>query len=118
MASDRIQRQVERLLDVAEKAFEEHDWHALLAHAQDVIRLDPENREALTFFSVAERGIRLLCAHSSATTRTLTNSGPAHLLRQRPLRSKALPGRGRQEAGLFGPGHSPRQRGSLCSDQD
>ncbi len=55
MASDRIQRQVERLLDEAEKAFEEHDWHALLAHSQDVIRLDPENREALTFFSVAER---------------------------------------------------------------
>ena len=57
MASDRIQRQVERLLDEAEKAFVEHDWLALLAHAPDVIRLDPENREALTFLSAAEQAL-------------------------------------------------------------
>ncbi len=57
MASDRIQRQVERLLDEAEKAFVEHDWNALLSHAQDVIRLDSENREALTFLSAAEQAL-------------------------------------------------------------
>ena len=57
MASYRIQRQVERLLDEAEKAFVEHDWNALLSHAQDVIRLDSENREALTFLSAAEQAL-------------------------------------------------------------
>ncbi len=57
MASDRIQRRIERLLDEADEAFAERNWPVVHANAQDVLRLDPENREALTFFSAAEQAL-------------------------------------------------------------
>ncbi len=45
MASDRIQRRIERLLDEADEAFAEHNWPVVQANAQDVLRLDPDNPE-------------------------------------------------------------------------
>ncbi len=57
MASDRIQRRIDRLLDGADEAFAERNWSVVQANAQDVLRLDPENREALTFFSAAEQAL-------------------------------------------------------------
>ncbi len=57
MASDRIQRRIERLLDEADEAFAERNWPVVHANAQDVLRLDPENSEALTFFSAAKQAL-------------------------------------------------------------
>jgi len=57
MASDRLQRQVERLLDEAEEAISKFDWEALLQRAQAVLAMDPENSDGLAFLATAERAL-------------------------------------------------------------
>lgn len=49
MTSDRIQRQIDRLLDEAEAAIGNRDWGAVRDSAQAVLRLDPENKDDLGF---------------------------------------------------------------------
>ncbi|MEE9324565.1 MAG: protein kinase, partial [Dehalococcoidia bacterium] len=58
MASDRIQRQVERLLDKAEDAVAKRNWAVVRDLAQDVLALDPENPDGLAFVAAAERALR------------------------------------------------------------
>ncbi len=55
MASERVQRQIDRLLDEAEEAFAKRDWLVVRDNARDVMGLDPANQDALTFFNAAER---------------------------------------------------------------
>ena len=57
MVSDRIQRQIEGLLDEAEQAIKDHDWDVVRARAQSVLAVDPENTDALTFKAAAERSL-------------------------------------------------------------
>ena len=57
MASERLQRQIERLLDEAEEAISRFDWDALLQRAQAVLAMDPENRDALAFLATAQRAL-------------------------------------------------------------
>ena len=57
MGSERVQRQIDRLLDEAEKAFEQREWIVVRDDAQDVLGLDPANQEALTFLNVAQRAL-------------------------------------------------------------
>ncbi len=57
MASQRLQRQIDRLLDEAEEAISRFDWDALLQRAQAVLAMDPENRDALAFLATAERAL-------------------------------------------------------------
>ena len=40
MPSERIQRQIDRLLDAADAAFAQREWTALRQHARDVLLLD------------------------------------------------------------------------------
>ncbi len=42
MASERLQRQIDRLLDEAEEAITRFDWDALFQRAQAVLAMDPE----------------------------------------------------------------------------
>jgi len=58
MTSDRIQRNIERLLDEADQAFAARDWQRLRNCSQDVLSLDTENREARSFLTAAERNLR------------------------------------------------------------
>src|SRR6266508_6062418 len=69
MASDRIQRQIDRLLDEAEGAVAGRDWAAVRGLAGHVLTLDPENAEARAFLAAAERGLGELPP--------VTDSGPA-----------------------------------------
>ena len=55
MPSERIQRRIEALLDQADQAVDQLDWAAVLDRAQAVLRLDPENSDALVFLAGAER---------------------------------------------------------------
>ena len=55
MASDRVQRQIDRLLDEAEKAISQRDWEKVGNCARDVLRLEPGNTDALAFLAAAER---------------------------------------------------------------
>ena len=57
MASERLQRQIERILDEAEEAISRFDWEALLRCAQAVLAMDPENKDGLAFQATAERAL-------------------------------------------------------------
>ena len=57
MATQRIQRQIERLLDEAEQASAQRDWNAARDCAEHILTFDPENAEALAFLAAAERGL-------------------------------------------------------------
>lgn len=53
MASERIQRQVDRLLDEAAEAVGQGDWALVRDCSQKVLVVDPENQEALSFMAIA-----------------------------------------------------------------
>ena len=54
MASDRIIRRIERLLDQIEHEADEQDWQRVIDLAQEVAGFDPENVDAKAFLQVAE----------------------------------------------------------------
>ena len=56
MPSERVQRQIDRLLDEAEAGIAEHSWSVTRDRAQSVLAIDPENSDALTYLAAAERG--------------------------------------------------------------
>ena len=68
MASERIQRQIDRLLDGAEGAFAKRDWTVVRDNALEVIGLDPDNQDALTFLNAAERALSNAGAAAAGTT--------------------------------------------------
>ena len=55
MASERLQRQIERLLDEADEAISQEDWSTVASRARAVLRIDPGNGDALSYLAVAER---------------------------------------------------------------
>ncbi len=57
MAMDRIQRRIERLLDEDEEAADQEDWEAVRRLSRQVLVLDPDNTDALTFSAGAERAL-------------------------------------------------------------
>ncbi len=63
MASDRIQRRIDRLLDQAEEAADESNWQRVRELSQNILAFDPENTDALGFLAAAERSLPV-----SATT--------------------------------------------------
>ncbi len=54
MASDRILRRVERLLDQIEQEADQRNWQLVLVLAQEGLRFAPDNADARTFVEVAE----------------------------------------------------------------
>ena len=57
MASERIQRQIDRLLDEAERALDQGDWDLVNDRAGKVAALDPDNLDAKTFLAAAARAL-------------------------------------------------------------
>ena len=57
MATDRTQRQIDRLLDEAEEAFAEGDWDRVRDTAGRALLLDPENRDATNFLAASDRAL-------------------------------------------------------------
>ena len=55
MASERIQRRIDSLLDEADAAISRYDWEALREAANAVLRLDPGNSEAKSYLAAAKR---------------------------------------------------------------
>ena len=55
MASERIQRQIERLLDEAEEAVGRSDWARARDRASNALRFDPDNADAQAFLAAADR---------------------------------------------------------------
>ena len=54
MESERLQQQIDRLLDEAEQAVSQLDWITLQKRAQDVVAIDPNIQEGQAFPSTAE----------------------------------------------------------------
>ena len=57
MASERIQRRIERLLDEADLALDQGDWVLVTDRAGKVAALDPDNSDAKTFLAAANRAL-------------------------------------------------------------
>ena len=49
MATERIQRRKDRLLDHVEEAADQEDWEAVRMLSRQVLMLDPDNADAITF---------------------------------------------------------------------
>ena len=57
MASERLKRQIARLLDEVEAAVSQLDWLVVRDRTQAVLALDPENADATAFLAAAERAL-------------------------------------------------------------
>ena len=57
MPSERVQRQIDRLLDEAEEAIASEDWTEVGTRARSVLRLEPENQDALSYLAASQRDI-------------------------------------------------------------
>ncbi len=57
MPSERIQRQIDRLLDDAEAAVSKGDWQLVNELTQRALTLDPENDDARALLAAAKRGL-------------------------------------------------------------
>ena len=55
MRSERIVRQIERLLDEAEAALQQSKWDVVRDRAQNVLRLDPDNQDGRIYLAAADR---------------------------------------------------------------
>ena len=54
MASERLQRRIERLLDQIEREADQQNWRPVLDLAKEVLGFAPENVDAKAFLAVAE----------------------------------------------------------------
>ncbi len=72
MASDRLQRRIERLLDEAEEAVSRLDWEVVRDRAQAVLAFDPDNRDALILLTGADRA--MTGSGPSPTSQPITSS--------------------------------------------
>jgi len=55
MASERIQRRIDLLLDEADQALADGDWPIVRDRSSKVLTLDPDNSDAATYIAAAER---------------------------------------------------------------
>ena len=74
MPSERVTRHIERLLDDLDLALEARDWAKVRDLASDVLRLEPENQDALAFLAAAERDTGDAIAGTADITKT--DDGP------------------------------------------
>ena len=57
MATEWMQRQIDRLLEGAEEALARRDWVQVRTHAQDLLALQPENQDGRALLAAAERSL-------------------------------------------------------------
>ena len=58
MASERVQRRIDSLLDEAEEAIGREDWQVVAARARAVLVLDAHNADARAYLTAVERQLR------------------------------------------------------------
>jgi len=75
MASERVQRRIDILLDEADQAIAQSDWSVVRDRAQNVLALDPDNGDAATFLAAADRALAS-SGQPPASTSTLTSKEP------------------------------------------
>lgn len=78
--SDRIQRQIDQLLDEAEAAVARSDWTAAKDRAQNVLMFDESNADAKAYLAAAEKALAMLglsAAQQPKASETPVRSDPA-----------------------------------------
>ncbi|HLF09172.1 MAG TPA: protein kinase [Dehalococcoidia bacterium] len=75
MASERIQRRIERLLDQAEEAADRREWELVRQRAEDILTFDPDNPDASGFLVAAQRALGTTVSSPVADS---TPSAPPH----------------------------------------
>src|SRR5947209_3195565 len=102
MATERMRRRLEALLDEADAAVTLGNWQSVAEKARAALAIEADNGDALTFLKMAEANFGGTAAAVSAPTALPLAPviEATHLFCQRPLRSEALPWRRRQEEGL------------------
>ena len=78
MPSERILRQIDRLLDEADAAISRFDWEAVCQCAQAVLALDPANTDGAAILAAANRALGETSPASAAST-LASGSAPAPL---------------------------------------
>jgi len=73
MPSERVQRQIDSLLDEAEQAIKRSEWTLVEDRARNVLALDPENADALAYVAAAARRL----AHAAVNASVLAPPPPA-----------------------------------------
>ena len=81
MASERIQRRIDLLLDEADEALADGDWATVRDRSAKVLALDPNNGDAATYMAAAER----------AQGATPTSVSPAPELDTAPIETTDAP---------------------------
>ena len=74
MASDRIQRQIDRLLDEAEQAITNEDWSTVASRARSVLAIDPESKEGKAYLAAAERAQGVSTGPPTSTSRATAST--------------------------------------------
>ena len=57
MASERIQRRIDSLLDEADQAIANEDWPTVASRVRSVLAIDPANSDAVAYLAAAERAL-------------------------------------------------------------
>ena len=76
MASDRLQRRLERLLDEAEEAITQLVWRVVHDRAQAVLAIDPDNSDGLAFLATANRALATTAPTPASKPATTTPGAP------------------------------------------
>ena len=102
MASERVQRQINLLLDQIEEEASQLNWAAVRERAQAVLAYDPENRDPLAFLAAAERaqGSPAAPAIRPTVTTTTATSHPTSFANGR-YQVKELRGEGGEKKGFL-----------------
>ncbi|MCH8817368.1 MAG: protein kinase, partial [Chloroflexi bacterium] len=76
MASERVQRRIDRLLDQADEALEAADWQGARERAAVALEFDPDNAEAAAFLAAADKGLGISepAAHDRAARQVRVES--------------------------------------------
>ena len=57
MASERVQRRIDRLIDQIEAAADQRDWQLVLRLSEDVLAVEPANADAAVYVGAAKRNL-------------------------------------------------------------
>ena len=78
MASERVQRQTDRLLDEAEEAVSRLDWETVRDRSRAILAFDPDNADGLAFLAAAERGLGQMPESSPVEASQEGSPGPLY----------------------------------------
>ena len=111
MPSERILRQIDRLLDEADAAISQFDWEEVRRCAQAVLALDPANTDGVAVLAAADRA--LLETSPSSSPSPLSALAPSEAESPRPSTPSLPPAPSLPPTNNLAPTKGPPQRPSF-----